>query len=74
MENYNVSDNAWMVRLSANNIFGAREHEIRYPSDYIFDKSSFKDSRCISLLVRYAFRDKKCYSGERAASEEIDRL
>ena len=52
------ADNAWMVRLSANNIFGAREHEIRYASDYIFDKSLFKDSRCISLLVRYTFRDK----------------
>lgn len=68
------ADNAWMVRLSANNIFGAREHEIRYASDYIFDKSSFKDNRCISLLVRYTFRDKKRYGGESAASEEIDRL
>ena len=68
------ADNAWMVRLSANNILGTKEHEIRYASDYIFDKTNFKDGRRISLLVRYTFKDKKRYKGESAASEEMDRL
>ena len=68
------ADNAWLVRLSLNNILGTKERETRYASDYIFDKSSFKDGRRISLLVRYTFKDKKRYKGESAASEEIDRL
>ena len=68
------ANNAWMVRLSANNLLGTKEHEIRYASDYVFDKSSFKDGRRISLLVRYTFKDKKRYKGESAASEEMDRL
>ena len=68
------ADNAWMVRLSANNILGTKEREIRYASDYIFDKTNFKDGRRISLLVRYTFKDKKRYKGESAASEEMDRL
>ena len=68
------ANNAWMVRLSANNILGTKEHEIRYASDYIFDKTNFKDGRRISLLVRYTFKDKKRYKGESAASEELDRL
>ena len=68
------ANNAWMVRLSANNILGTKEREIRYASDYIFDKTNFKDGRRISLLVRYTFKDKKRYKGESAASEEMDRL
>lgn len=68
------ADNAWLVRLSVNNIFGTKEREIRYASDYIFDKSSFKDSRRFSLWVRYTFKDKKRYKGESAASEEMGRL
>ena len=68
------ADNAWLVRLSLNNILGTKERETRYASDYIFDKSSFKDGRRISLLVRYTFKEKKRYKGESAASEEIDRL
>ena len=66
--------NAWMIRLSANNILGTKEHEIRYAADYIFDKTNLKDGRRISLLVRYTFKDKKRYKGESAASEEMDRL
>ena len=68
------ADNAWLVRLSLNNLLGTKERETRYASDYIFDKSSFKDGRRISLLVRYTFKDKKRYKGESAASEEMDRL
>ena len=68
------ADNAWLVRLSLNNLLGTKERETRYASDYIFDKNSFKDGRRISLLVRYTFKDKKRYKGESAASEEIDRL
>lgn len=52
------ADNAWLVRLSLNNLLGTKERETRYASDYIFDKSSFKDGRRISLLVRYTFKDK----------------
>ena len=51
------ADNAWLVRLSLNNILGTKERETRYASDCIFDKSSFKDGRRISLLVRYTFKD-----------------
>ena len=69
-----LANNAWMVRLSANNILGTKEHEIRYAPDYSFDKTNFKDGRRISILVRYTFKDKKRYKGERAASEEMDRL
>ena len=65
---------AWMVRLSANNILGTREHETRYAPNYIFDKTNFKDGRRISLLVRYTLKDKKHYKGEHAANEEMDRL
>ena len=68
------SDNAWMLRLSLNNILGTKEHEIRYASDYVFDKSNFKDGRRLSILLRYTFKDKKRYKGESAASEELDRL
>lgn len=68
------ANNAWIVRLSLNNILGTKERETRYASDYMFDKSSFKDSRRISILVRYTFKDKKRYKGESAASEEMNRL
>lgn len=68
------ADKAWMIRLSANNILGTKEREIRYASDYVFDKTNFKDGRRISLLVRYTFKDKKRYKGESAANEEMDRL
>lgn len=44
------------------------------PPDYSFGKTNFKDGRRISILVRYTFKDKKRYKGERAASEEMDRL
>ena len=66
--------NAWMVRLGVSNILGTKERETRYASDYVFDKSNFKDGRRISLLVRYTFKDKKRYKGESAAGEEMDRL
>ena len=66
--------NAWMVRLSANNILGTKERETRFASDYVFDKTNFKDGRRISLLVRYTFKDKKRYKGESAASDEMNRL
>ena len=68
------ADNAWMVRLSANNILGTKEREIRYASNYIFDKTNFKDGRRLSILVRYTFKDKKRYKGESAANEEMNRL
>ena len=57
-----------------NNILGTKEREVRYASDYVFDKSNFKDGRCISLLGRYTFKDKKRYKGESAAGDEMDRL
>ncbi len=69
-----LANNAWMLRLSVNNILGTKERETRFASDYAFDKMSFKDNRRVSLLVRYTFRDKKRYKGESAASEEMDRL
>lgn len=33
------ADNAWLVRLSLNNILGTKERETRYASDYIFEKA-----------------------------------
>ena len=69
-----LANNAWMMRLSVNNILGTKERETRFASDYTFDKVRFKDNRSVSLLVRYTFRDKKRYKGESAASEEMDRL
>ena len=69
-----LANNAWMIRLSVNNILGTKEREMRFACDYTFDKTSFKDGRRISLFIHYTFRDKKIYKGESAASEEMDRL
>ncbi len=44
--------------MSASNIFGTKERETRYVSDYIFDKTHFKDDHRFSILVRYTFKDK----------------
>ena len=62
------------ARLSINNVFATKEKEIRYSSNYIFYKTRYKDSRNISLFLRYTFNNKKRYKGKNAAVEEINRL
>ena len=68
------ANNAWLIRLSANNLLRTNEHETRFATDYAFDKQTFKDGTRISLLVRYTFKDRKRYKGENSASQEMDRL
>ena len=65
---------ALYARLSINNLFATKEKEVRYSSNYIFDKTRYKDSRNISLFLRYTFNNKKRYKGQNAAEEEINRL
>lgn len=65
---------ALYARLSINNVFATKEKEIRYSSNYIFDKTRYKDSRNISLFLRYTFNNRKRYKGQNAAEEEINRL
>lgn len=62
------------ARLSVNNLLGTKEKETRYSTDYVFKKVRYKDSRNISLFLRYTFNNKKKYNGKSAANEEIDRL
>lgn len=65
---------ALYARFSINNAFATKEKEVRYSSNYIFDKVRYKDSRNISLFLRYTFNNKKRYNGQNAAVEEINRL
>lgn len=62
------------LRLSLNNLFATKERIIVYDDSYEFNRTRFRDTREISLLIRYTFKNNKKYKGESAATEEINRL
>lgn len=67
-------DNQLYVRLSVENLLGAKEDEIRYDTGYVFSKSKYKDNRRVGIYIRYNFNAKKKYKGKSSASEEMNRL
>lgn len=62
------------VALQATNLLAAKQRSITYYTSNIFDRLSYRDTRRVSLTLRYSFRHRNKYKGKVSAQDEIDRM
>lgn len=62
------------VALQASNLLASKARSITYYDSNTFDRTSYRDTRRVSLTLRYSFRHRNKYKGKVSAQDEIDRM